>query len=171
MSSLPEAWLRGTVDGIPEGLQPAAHALGAALEDVAAPARALTDEQLWLQPGGAASVGFHLLHLCGSTDRLFTYARGERLSEQQKATLAAERSLPDPRPSADELLAHWAAVVDRSMRQLAATPEDDLGTARSIGRAGLPSSVRGVLWHAAEHATRHAGQIITTSMIIRGLPL
>jgi uncharacterized damage-inducible protein DinB len=35
----------------------------------------------------------------------------------------------------------------------------------------VPSNVRGLLFHAAEHATRHVGQIITTIKIVRGLSL
>lgn len=58
MSSQPEAWLRGPVAGIPDALQPAAHAFIAAGEDAVAPVTGLTVEQLWLQPGGAASIGF-----------------------------------------------------------------------------------------------------------------
>jgi hypothetical protein len=40
-----------------------------------------------------------------------------------------------------------------------------------VGRAQLPSTTLGLLVHAAEHATRHVGQIITTAKIIRGLKL
>ena len=39
---------------------------------------------------GAASVGFHVRHLGAALDRLFTYARDERLSDAQKAALRAE---------------------------------------------------------------------------------
>lgn len=167
----PEPWLRGPLPGICEPLQPVAHALAAAREDVGAAVADLTVSQLWVTPGGAASVGFHLLHLTGSTDRLLTYARGEAVSESQKAALKAERDLGEPRPSVEELLDAWQAGVDRALRQLADTPEATLAAARLVGRAQLPSTVRGLLFHAAEHAQRHAGQIITTAKIVRGLPL
>ncbi len=169
MSSQPEAWLRGPVAGIPDALQPAAHAFVAAGEDVMAPVTELTPAQLWLQPGGAASIGFHLMHLAGATDRLLTYARGSGLSDAQKAALAAERTPPEPRPSADELLRAWKDAVEAALRQLAGTPDADLRTARGVGRAQLPTTVHGLLFHAAEHATRHAGQIITTAKIVRSL--
>jgi uncharacterized damage-inducible protein DinB len=39
---------------------------------------------------------------------------------------------------------------------------------RKVGRAGLPSTVLGLLMHGAEHSTRHAGQAITTAIILRG---
>ncbi len=48
------------------------------------------DEALWDRPGGVASAGFHLQHMAGVLDRLFTYARGEALSGQQLEALAAE---------------------------------------------------------------------------------
>ena len=38
---------------------------------------------------------------------------------------------------------------------------------RRVGRAGLPATVLGLLFHAAEHSTRHVGQAITTALIQR----
>ncbi len=66
--STPEFWLRGPVDGVHPALMPAAHAFLQTLEDVERAAADLSNEQLWLSPGGAASIGFHLMHLSGSTD-------------------------------------------------------------------------------------------------------
>lgn len=168
---LPEPWLRGPLPGIPESLQPVAHALVAAVEDVTAAVGALSEAQLWARPGGAASVGFHLQHLAGSTERLFTYARGEALSAAQLAALDAERQPSDPPPTAGDLLRGWRSVVDAALRQLAQTREDALPTPRGVGRAQLPSTVRGLLVHAAEHAQRHVGQVVTTAKIVRGLGL
>lgn len=169
MAQRPEAWQRGPVPGIPDSLQPVAHALIGAGEDVADAVGDLTAPQLWLSPGGAAPVGFHLMHLAGSTDRLFTYARGEGLSDLQKAALAAERTLPDPRPALGDLLRGWQQTVERALSQLAGTDERQLGEPRGVGRLAVPSNVRGLLFHAAEHATRHVGQIITTAKIIKGM--
>jgi hypothetical protein len=90
----PEPWLRGPVPGVSPLLQPAAHAFIMSIEDCEAAVSGLTPDQLWMSPEGAASVGFHLLHLAGSTDRLLTYARGERLSEAQRAMLVAETRAP-----------------------------------------------------------------------------
>ena len=167
MSTQPEPWLRGPVEGVSEALQPVAHALIAAREEVVAPLTGLSAAQLWAQPGGAASIGFHLMHLAGATDRLLTYARGEALNDQQKAELAAERNPPEPRPSADDLLKSWDVAVERALKQIGATKDADLATARLIGRAQLPSTVRGLLFHVAEHAGRHVGQIVTTAKIVR----
>ena len=80
MPSQPEPWLRGPIAGIPPLLQPAAHAFTMALEDSEAAVKELTTDELWLKPAGAASVGFHLAHLSGSTDRLLTYAQGKPLT-------------------------------------------------------------------------------------------
>jgi hypothetical protein len=84
MARAPEAWLRGPVAGIDPALMPAAHALLQAREDIEHLAAELTDARLWQRPNGAASAGFHLQHLAGSLDRLFTYARGLPLDEHQR---------------------------------------------------------------------------------------
>ena len=38
---------------------------------------------------------------------------------------------------------------------------------REVGKQKLPSNVLGLLYHAAEHATRHAGQAVSTARILR----
>jgi uncharacterized damage-inducible protein DinB len=170
MTRNPEPWLRGPVSGVPPLLQPAAHAFLHALEDVESAAADLSNEQLWRRPGGVASAGFHLMHLAGSTDRLMTYARDETLSEAQRGALAAEKSPEASGRSRDALLVAWRATVEQALRQLAATPESRLGDARYVGQARLPSTVLGLLFHAAEHAQRHAGQLVTTAKIIGAQP-
>ncbi len=167
-STRPEPWLRGPVPGIPELLQPAAHALIMSIEDCEQAASGLTREQLWARPGDAASVGFHLVHLAGSTDRLLTYARNERLNEAQRAVLLAE-SVVDPEHTTADLLSRWRAAVDVALAQLAATSDAALMEVRTVGRAQLPTTVLGLLFHAAEHASRHTGQVVTTAKIVRGL--
>ena len=165
--SEPEFWLRGIqVDGIAPALQPVAHALLQAVEDVERAASSLSVDELWMRPGGAASAGFHLRHLAGSLDRLTTYARGEQLSAEQLAALRAEQ---EPGAAAGDLLAHVRATVERALGQLRATPDAALDEPRGVGRAKLPSSVRGLLYHAGEHTARHAGQVITTIKVVRGL--
>lgn len=164
---VPEPWLRGPIDGIPALLQPAAHALVLAREDVQAAVTGLTDEQLWRRPGGAASIGFHIAHLAGSTGRLMTYARGEALSDEQKASLVRERAVMETRPPLADLMRDWHAALDAAMAQLAATPESTLTHARTVGKAQLPTTVIGAIFHAAEHAARHAGQVVTTAKCVR----
>ena len=165
----PEPWLRGPLPGIPDVLQPAAHAFVMAREDVTASVGGLTEEHLWLQPGGITPLGFHLAHLTGSTNRLLTYARGEALSDAQQEALKAERSIAERRPPLDQLVAAWRAGVDAALHQLASTPEATLADSRFVGRAQLPSTVLGLLFHAAEHASRHTGQVVTTAKLVRAL--
>jgi uncharacterized damage-inducible protein DinB len=38
---------------------------------------------------------------------------------------------------------------------------------RGVGRAQLPSNVLGLLFHAAEHASRHTGQVVTTAKMLK----
>jgi uncharacterized damage-inducible protein DinB len=140
-----------------------------AVEDVERATAGLHPDDLWTEPGGAASVGFHLVHLSGATDRLLTYARGERLSDAQKRQLVAERPNPDDRPGLQVLLDQWRATAAAAMRQLSQTSEETLLTARFVGRAQLPSTVLGLVFHAAEHASRHTGQVVTTCKILRHL--
>ncbi|HLL82498.1 MAG TPA: DinB family protein [Longimicrobium sp.] len=163
----PEVWLRGPIAGVPPLLMPAAHALAGAGEDVARAAAGLTVEQLWARPAGVASVGFHLRHIPGILDRLLTYARGESLTEAQLAYLRAEPDPGDSAPSVQELLRGVDEAIARAIEQIRATPEDDLLLPRGVGRLQLPSTVMGLIFHAAEHAQRHTGQVVTLSRIVR----
>jgi len=165
--STPEFWLRGPVDDVSPALMPAAHAFLQTLEDVERATADLTNEQWWLSPGGAASIGFHVMHLAGSTDRLLTYARGEMLSDAQKAAFRAESS-PSTVDTAP-LLADLRRSFDAALAQLRATPPSSLYDARAVGRAALPTTVIGLLFHAAEHSQRHAGQIVTMAKVVRSL--
>jgi uncharacterized damage-inducible protein DinB len=163
---LPEVWLRGPVDGYPALLQPVVHALIQVVEDVEPTLTSLPAEAIWARPGGAASVGFHARHIAGALDRLFTYARGEALTDEQ---MRAFKSEGDPGASPEDGAALVAAVrsgVDRALAQLRTTPVSTLEDRREVGRKKLPTSVLGLLFHAAEHSTRHAGQIITTAKIL-----
>ena len=166
-NDLPEAWLRGPIDGIPAALQPVAHAFVQVREDVERAVAGLTAEQLRTRPAGVASLAFHLLHIPGSIDRLLTYAQGDRLSDEQRAALRAETT--DPTREAAHLLAGLGAGIDDALGRLRAWPEASLSEPRSVGRAALPSTVLGLLFHAAEHAQRHAGQVIVTARVVRGL--
>ena len=163
----PEPWLRGAVAGIPALLQPAAHAFIMSIEDCEAAVLDLPQDRLWVEHQGAASIGFHLRHLAGATDRLLTYARGETLTAEQKAFMLSERKPGEPAPIAALLIDGWRAAVDRALAQLRTTPESSLLDFRGVGRAQLPSNVLGLLFHAAEHASRHTGQVVTTAKILK----
>ena len=166
----PEAWLRGPVEGVIPELQPVAHSLVQAREDLERIEPMLSVEELWVGPGGAASPGFHLRHLAGSTDRLLTYARGEKLELDQKRHLATEKE-PHPDLSAELLLEDVRGVFDRARAHLRSVQPTSLDDERLVGRGELPSNVRGLLYHMGEHATRHVGQLITTLNVDRGRSL
>jgi hypothetical protein len=114
-------------------------------------------------------VGFHVRHAAGSLDRLFTYARGEALSAEQRDFLAAEASPGSPPAEGADLAAAFERQVDRALEQLRATPDSTLLEARGVGRLQLPSTVLGLLFHAAEHTQRHMGQIVSTAKIVQSL--
>lgn len=166
--SLPEVWLRGPIEGVPAVLMPAAHAFLQVSEEVAAVASGLTSGELWVKPGGAASPGFHLQHIIGATDRLLTYARGEALSDTQKAYLKSEGTPGQPAATAESLVAAVQKSIADAVDVLRRTPAESVTVARAVGRAALPTTVLGLLFHAAEHAQRHAGQLTTTVKILRG---
>jgi uncharacterized damage-inducible protein DinB len=147
-------------------LQPAAHALVQAREDLARVGSGLTTAQLWLQPNAAASVGYHLRHLAGSLDRLLTYARGQQLNERQLAALKSESDPNAPRHDLPVLVNEALRAIDAAIEQIRSTRREELLESREVGRARLPSTVLGLLTHAAEHTTRHIGQAITTAKIV-----
>jgi hypothetical protein len=161
--------MRGPVPEILPLLQPVAHSLLQSLEEVRAVVGPLSPADLWARPGGAAPVGFHVRHAAGSLDRLFTYARGEGLSAGQRAFLDSEATPGSPPLPAAALVTAFEQQVGRALDQLRRTPESTLLEARGVGRLQLPSTVLGLLFHAAEHTQRHVGQIVTTARIGRAL--
>jgi uncharacterized damage-inducible protein DinB len=166
MANQPEVWLRGPIEGIPPLLQPVAHSLLQCREEVAAHVPSLTPEQLSARPKGAASVGYHVRHAAGSLDRLFTYARGEALSAEQMTSLRREGDADTDPDAAVTLVGMFDAAVERALAQLRSTDERRLLDGRGVGRAQLPSTVLGLLFHAAEHTQRHMGQMITTVKVV-----
>src|SRR5262245_55355380 len=172
MSSVPqtEVWQRGPVPGFEPLLMPVVHALIQVREDLERLAGEVPPEHVWVRPGGAASIGFHVRHTGGALDRLFTYARGEALSDAQKAAVREEGASGDPPASLGTVVTAVNAIIDRALQQLTATTKESLLDDRKLGRAGLPTTVLGLLFHAAEHSTRHVGQAITTAKIVTSLP-
>ena len=167
MHDAPHAWLRGPIPGIAPALQPVACGLIQASEDLPPLLAPLTHPQLWQRPGGSAPIGYHAVHLAGSLDRLFTYARGGKLSTGQLAALAAERTLVERQPPTDEVIARLTDALAAALAQLPGFTATALCEPRAIGRAGLPSTTLGTLFHAAEHTARHAGQIATLVQVVR----
>jgi uncharacterized damage-inducible protein DinB len=164
---LPEYWLRGPMPGVPPLLQPVAHALLQAQDEVTALLQNFDDKKLWEKLAGAASVGFHLQHLSGVLDRLFTYAKGETLTPEQLQQLKAEGKGEGSEITSAQLVQAFHKQVAHALEQLRATDEKTLTEPRKVGRAGLPATVLGLLFHAAEHTMRHMGQLLVTVKVLR----
>ena len=179
-SAPPEVWLRGPVPGIPAALMPAAHALLQIAEELDRVIPSLSPGDLWNRPGGAASVGFHLRHLAGSLDRLLTYARGESLTELQRAAMEAEErpSSPDEQPAALLRSAHEA--INRALEQIrtrASTPCTNLAAwAEPVSRqpcsaccSTLPNTPNGM--RARLRRPRKSSRVTPKSSVARSLDL
>lgn len=164
---LPEVWQRGPIAGVPSLLQPVAHALFQANEEISALMADFPDDFLYHNLGGQASPAFHLQHLTGVLDRLFTYARGEMLNEDQLAYLSLEGKPPQIAYTANDLVAAFTIQVDKAIVQLRSTDETTLTAFRGVGRAQIPSTVIGLLVHAAEHTMRHTGQLLVTVKVLQ----
>ena len=161
-----EWWQRGSIDGVPAILQPIAHILLQVRESVGEIVEPLTEQEWNARPAGVASAAFHVRHIAGVIDRLFTYARGNALSTEQ---LAAIRSEGQELVTADvaPVLRALSTRVDAASAELRAIDVTTLGNFRVVGRAQLPSTVIGCLVHGAEHAMRHVGQLSVTARIVR----
>ena len=165
-----EAWQRGSVPGFEPLLMPVVHTLIQIQEDLQRLVATVPLEHVWQRPGGAASIAFHVSHTGGALDRLFTYARGEALSDAQRTAAKAEGKPADPPAPLAALVADVNATIERAFDQLRSLNANSLLDERRVGKAGLPSNVIGLLFHAAEHSTRHVGQAITTAKVLGGLP-
>jgi hypothetical protein len=166
--SEPEVWLRGPVEDVTPMLQPVAHGLLQCRLEVRATLPSLTPSQIWARPGGAASAGYHVRHAIGSLDRLLTYARGMQLSREQMTALREEGQSDESDGIGDVLVTDFDTAVERALKQVRAIDPATLLEPREVGRARLPSTVIGLLFHAAEHTQRHVGQLVTTAKILHG---
>ena len=151
---------------MPATLQPVAHILLQVRESVTELVASLTEDEWNARPAGVASAAFHVRHITGVIDRLFTYARGEALSAEQFTALRAEG---EPLTTADipRVLDALGARVGAALAEPRTVDPATLGDFRAVGRAKLPSTVIGCLVHGAEHAMRHVGQLSVTSRIVR----
>jgi hypothetical protein len=167
MPQKPEVWQRGPLPEINPLLQPVAHALLQAREEINEYMCKFPVALLWVRPAGMASTSFHLQHLSGVLDRVFTYARAQGLSEFQFAQLAEEGTDAADGYTVADLVNRFNNQVDLALQQLKNTDVATLPDFRGIGRAGLPSTVIGLLFHAAEHTMRHVGQLMVTAAVVK----
>jgi uncharacterized damage-inducible protein DinB len=85
------------------------------------------------------------------------------LSGEQKAALGQENengAMPHV------LLREFDKAVEAAMGRVRAFAVEDLETARFVGRQQLPTTVGGLLVHAADHTQRHVGQVVTTAKVV-----
>jgi hypothetical protein len=162
-----EVWLRGPLDNIPPLLQPVAHALLQAREEINELMLGFPEILLWVKPMGMASPGFHLQHLTGVIGRLFTYARGGALSQRQLDYLKSEGEPPEKEYTINDLVGRFNKQVDKALKQLSKVDEATLTATRGVGRAQVPSTVIGLYTHTAEHTMRHLGQMLVTVGILK----
>jgi len=162
-----EWWQRGPVDGVPDMLQPVAHMMLQMRDEVGAALNELPLEAWNAHPANVASVGYHVRHITGVLDRLFTYARGESLNDEQFAALRREGD-PVAEGEPAVLLEGLSARVDACLAELRRIDASKLAEVRLIGRSKLPSTMLGCLVHGAEHSMRHLGQLLVTARVARG---
>jgi hypothetical protein len=160
-----EPWMSGSYSDTDPLLRPLLHSIDHAKADVEKWTDGLTTEQIWARPMDLGAVGFHMRHLAGSSERLFTYARGEMLSDEQMAALKAEM---EPGASRAELLATLTSTLDGIAGAVRVLDVATLGEARFVGRKRLPTTVVGLLLHISEHMMRHVGELIVTAKVVRG---
>ncbi len=161
-----EVWLRGPIEDITPILQPVAHTLLQASEELGELKNKIPNQVLWERPAGVASIGFHLQHIQGILDRLFSYSKGESLSESQFQFLRNEGLAPFPEISYNQLYQKVNHQIFLSVDHLKTLNSHALTEVCYVGRAMIPSTQLGLLFHAAEHTQRHIGQLLVTYRIL-----
>ena len=160
-----EFWLQGPVKGIPALLQPAAHALLQSEKELKVYLKDFPKEFLWKKVSGRASVGFHVQHVTGVLDRMMTYAEGKGLSEAQFTYLEREGE-ENANLEPEYLQCQFSNQVKKALTYFQTITEKRLKEKRTVGRQKLPSTVLGLLFHAAEHSQRHVGQLLVTVSVL-----
>lgn len=161
-----EWWQRGPVEGVPALLQPVAHILLQVDESAVELSDNLTESQWNARPANVASAAFHVRHMAGVIDRLFTYARGEKLSPEQFAAIRREGE-PLTSDDAAAVMDALHSRIEAAVAELRTIDVSTLGDFREVGRSKLPSTVIGCLVHGAEHSMRHIGQLSVTTRIVK----
>ncbi len=122
------------------------------------------EDKLFERPAGLASAGFHLKHIRGVIDRLFTYADDKGLTDEQ---FTYQQSEAEETGTVNELVQNIEQQVAAALEALKNVDEAMLTQFRGVGRKKLPSTMIGVLVHAAEHTMRHTGQLFVTTAILK----
>ena len=149
-----EPWLRGTLTDLPVVQRALLHSLQMAEEDIAKWCGGLDDREFHARPFQLPSVAFQLRHIARSLDRFCCYAEGTPLSPQQLQALASEM---DGNGTRESIFSELQASLEKTRRRLDAIVRQPLDLPVRIGRKGLPTTLAGLLIHAAEHTQRHVG--------------
>jgi uncharacterized damage-inducible protein DinB len=158
-----EPWLQGTLTEFPVIQRALLHSLQMAQEDTAKWCGSLDDREIHARPLGLPSVAFQLRHIARSLDRFCTYAEGNPLTQDQLIALASEMESSGTR---DDIFRELEASLENTRRRSDAIARQPLETPLAIGRKRLPTTLGGLLVHAAEHTQRHVGQAITTAKVL-----
>jgi uncharacterized damage-inducible protein DinB len=159
-----EPWLQGTLIELPVVQRAVLHSLQMAQEDTTKWCSILDDHEIHARPFGLPSVAFQLRHIARSLDRFCCYAEGISLNEQQLAALTSEMENNGTRES---IFSELEASLETTRKRLNTIIRQPLDTPIAIGRKHLPTTLAGLLVHAAEHTQRHVGQAITTAKVIQ----
>jgi hypothetical protein len=92
-----------------------------------------------------------------------SYAEGTPLSPEQFTALNSEMN---PNQDGESLFGELEESLEKTRLRLQAIGRLPLDQPVSIGRKKLPTTLAGLLIHAAEHTQRHVGQAITTAKVI-----
>ena len=157
----PEPWLRGTLSDRPVVQRALLHSLQMAQEDMHRWCGALDERELHARPFQLPSIAFQLRHIARSLDRFCTYAEGLPLSQQQLTALAGELD-----EAGGSLFKELEESLEKTRQRLDAILGQPLDLPVAIGRKRLPTTLAGLLIHAAEHTQRHVGQAITTVKVL-----
>jgi uncharacterized damage-inducible protein DinB len=159
-----EPWLREK----PITLHPLLHGLQCsfemAAEELARATADLSEEQIWASPQGLTPIGFHLVHIHGSIDRLLTYAQGRELSPEQLAALAAENN---DEPGLSSILHRLEQQLGQAKALVEQIDPAQFTELRYVGRRRIPVPLGTLLLHVAEHTQRHVGQVLTTAKLFQ----
>ncbi|MEO7120633.1 MAG: DinB family protein [Ginsengibacter sp.] len=167
MESKSEVWQRGPSENIPIILQPVAHALLQAREELNFIMKDFPESLLWERRAGVASPAFHLQHLRGVLDRLFTYAKNKSLTHEQLTALSIEGNKENFNGNIGELIDLFNKQVEVSINELRNTNTNELTEVRLVGRKKIPSTLMGLYVHSAEHTMRHIGQLLVTVKVLK----
>jgi uncharacterized damage-inducible protein DinB len=72
----------------------------------------------------------------------------------------------DNNGSRESIFSELEASLENTRLRLEAIVRRPLDTPIAIGRRRLPTTLAGLLVHAAEHTQRHVGQAITTAKVV-----